>query len=111
MKEEKTIVIFRRWNDHVHFPMGGVIALFPKIAYGESGSYCMSYEHIGQHGAADYQGIIQQTRPALPQEFAGLKHELESIGYNLTIRTRNSYEKNHSNLANEYEFDEKGNLA
>ena len=40
-----------------------------------------SYMHIGQHGAADYAGVIAATRPAREEEYRGLLSELKSIGY------------------------------
>lgn len=53
-----TPVIFRMWK-------GQVIALFPDTRADPAGN-CESYMRIGQHGAADY---------------AGLLTELISIGY------------------------------
>lgn len=43
-----------------------------------------SYTHIGQHSgcSVDY---ANECRAASPMEYAGLKSELESIGYNLNI--------------------------
>ncbi len=75
-------VIFRKWKT------GGVIALFPATAYNTDPTLCMSYEHVGQHGAADDRGIIAMTIPASPEEYGDLKAELESIGYNLKIYQR-----------------------
>lgn len=65
---------------------GDVIALFPEID--ESNGHCMSYMHMGQHGGADYSGIIKSSRRASPTEYASLKRELESIGYSLKVRMR-----------------------
>lgn len=83
--KEITKVIFRWWN-----VSKDVIALFPEIEDTQYkwGFGCMSYEHIGQHGDADYYGIIQDSRPATPEEYADLKAELESIGYNLRVVQR-----------------------
>lgn len=70
-------VIFRTW------PKGDVIALFPDI---EAGLFsCSSYMHVGQHGAADYRYVVQQTRPAKVSEYADLVTELREIGYNLNV--------------------------
>jgi hypothetical protein len=75
----KTKVVFRMWD-------GQVIALFPEID--EGNYFCLSYEHIGQHGGADYQGIVADSRLATPDEYKDLFEELESIGYNLDVRKR-----------------------
>ena len=40
-----------------------------------------SYEHTGQHGAADLAGVISRTRPATEAEYAALKAELEAAPY------------------------------
>jgi hypothetical protein len=79
--EAKTIVVFRRWRNG-----GDIIALFPGIE--SSGYDCESYQHVGQHGGADFTGVIQVTNPARSEEYADLKRELEQIGYNLEVRKR-----------------------
>lgn len=79
---EITKVVFRFW-----YVSKDVIALFPDTwEYG----FCDSYEHIGQHGDADYNGIISHSRPATPEEYEYLKQELESYpyGYNLKVLQR-----------------------
>lgn len=80
-KVEKTVVVFRVWKDS-----GSVIALFPNEDSGQG--FCDSYEHVGQHGGADYQGVIAATRPATPNEAQDLLKELRQIGYKLVIRSR-----------------------
>jgi hypothetical protein len=75
---DKDIVVFRKWKDGF-----GVIALFPEIPTDLYGRYCESYEHVGQHGGADYQGVIMNTRPANVEESADLAEELQIIGYDL----------------------------
>ena len=77
---EQTLTIFRKDPD------GEVFALFPEDE-GAPG-YSMSYQHIGQHSSADYRLCIRRSKPASPEEYADLKEELESIGYNLKIRKR-----------------------
>ena len=82
----KDKVIFRMFD-------GEVIALFPEQDEGRG--MVNSYEHIGQHGGADYNGVVSKSRKATPYEYADLKKELTSIGYNLDIkekyiRSRNS---------------------
>src|SRR3989304_3134321 len=83
------LVVFRRWND-----TGDIIALFPEIVADIDGLYCLSYEHVGQHGAADYHGIIQHTLPVTSKEYAGLAQELTQIGYSLKPIQRASF-RNH----------------
>jgi hypothetical protein len=71
---------------------GDVLALFPEIpdSVGKPAE-CMSYQHIGQHGAADYQHCISMTRPALPVEYAELLAELGQIGYRVEVVQRVSH--------------------
>ena len=81
---EKTLVVFRYWYKPKDNP--GVIALFPEVE--DSRYFCSSYEHVGQHGDADYHGVVAATRPASESEYRDLKQELESIGYNLDVRKK-----------------------
>lgn len=81
MSEPTTACIFRIYPD------GQTIALFPYEPWNHRGDVT-SYMHIGQHGAADYAGVIQDTKPATPEQYAPLQRELESIGYNLQILKR-----------------------
>lgn len=78
---DKTVVIFRVWK-HEH--AGGVIALFPEDV-NESGSV-QSFEHVGQHGPADYYGVMKRSRAAFPHEYAALKQELERPPYEYTLK-------------------------
>lgn len=88
MDTYQTRVVFRMWN-------GGekgkakkyLIALFPDIEEYFPGTV-LSYEHIGQHGAALYNRIIMESRPATPTEYADLAAELASLGYDLKIALR-----------------------
>ena len=71
-----TKVIFRKCND------GDIIALFPYEACNSFPSQCSSYEHIGQHGAADYSFVIDNSKPAKREEYEELLKELaDLIGY------------------------------
>ena len=72
-------VIYRAFIDS-----GEVIALFPDTPATLNPSDCMSYMHIGQHGAACV-GLTGDgsTRPATVAEAAPLAHELACIGYRL----------------------------
>ena len=80
----KTKVIFRVWPD------GAVIALFPEEPGDRMGFDCVCYEHVGQHGGADYRACVEMTRPAEPGEYDALAQELAAIGYDLEIRRRAS---------------------
>ncbi len=87
MDKEKTKVIFRFWKKSQD-----VIAIFPEHI-GDMDPYtCQSYEHTGQHGACNPQMIIDNSRLAKPNEYADLKAELKSCGYNLKIIKRYRYE-------------------
>ena len=72
-----TIVVFRteRRKD------GETIALFPTIPADVDGSLCQSYQHTGQHSAANYWHVINHTRPATPAENGELMAELVERGY------------------------------
>jgi hypothetical protein len=61
------------------------LALFPEIPADIHGHHCQSYQHVGQHGGADFSLCIGKTNPASPGEYADLKEELESIGYRLEV--------------------------
>jgi hypothetical protein len=78
VKVERTLVVFRRWRD-----TGDIIALFPEVLSSSEGCYCEAYEHVGQHGGADYHRAIAATRPVTLEEAAPLVEELTRIGYRL----------------------------
>ena len=78
-------VVFRRWKDS-----GDVIALFPELPSDLFGDYCDSYMHIGQHGGADYHGVVQHTTPCSLDDVGALAAELRTIGYRLRPVTRTS---------------------
>ena len=88
--EFKTDVIFRRWPD-TDFNL--IIALFPYEIDNIEKGFISSYEHLGQHSGADYDGIIRGTVPAKENEYQALKSELESLGYNLNIVKRRNYDR------------------
>lgn len=83
-----TKVVFRRWPKKEG---GGVIALFPEEVCDFQG-HVTSYEHIGQHGGADYPSVIRATRPTHPDtdpDAATLFKELQAIGYDdLVVRRK-----------------------
>jgi len=80
--EPKTKVIFRTYKKGLD-----VIALFPEIPADSSRHHCLSYQSIGQHGAASCY-IDPDTRPATKQESETIASELRRIGYRLEIRKR-----------------------
>jgi hypothetical protein len=80
------LVVFRKWRD-----CGTIIAMFPELPSDLQGWYCDAYEHVGQHGGADFHGVIQHSIPARPDEYADLAEELTRIGYNLRPIKRASW--------------------
>ena len=72
------VVIFRYWLDDI-------LALFPYLVGDPDPSTCMSYQHVGQHGAAAFNAMLDDSRPATPEEYADLQTELESMEYELAI--------------------------
>lgn len=70
---DKLKVIFRKFKD------GDIIALLPDLAGNNNPNTCESYQHVGQHGAANYSQVIAATRPATPEEFAPLLREFRNI--------------------------------
>jgi hypothetical protein len=74
-------VVFRKFRD------GAIVALFPNEINYSDGS-CESYQHIGQHGAADYAHCMRVTTPATPNEYKPLYTELVKIGYELNVCKR-----------------------
>jgi len=83
--EHETPVIFRKFGD------GQIIALFPTLPGTNYAGTCASYMHIGQHGAADPDGVIEMTRPATPAERTDLFIELDRLGYRLKVIHRVRY--------------------
>jgi hypothetical protein len=86
--DEITPVIFRKWKKSEG---GDVFALFPYDLGTDDPYTCSSYQHIGQHSAADPYHCIQMSERATPEEYAPLKAELESIGYKLKPMSRLQY--------------------
>ncbi len=84
---EVTDVVLRRWYRKCDGT--GLIALFPGEVVTDSG-LVQSFEHFGQHGPADYDGVIRRTKPVrLPRDWelaAPLIRELESAPYCYRLR-------------------------
>lgn len=90
----KTKVIFRK------FPAGDVIALFPELPGNYNPATYLSYQHIGQHGAASV-SLTRRTALATKAESAELARELRRIGYKLReVKrfTRKDYEAREKSL-------------
>ena len=75
-----TPVIFRKFKID-----GSIIALFPNEQFDLKGRFMLSYMRIGQHGGADYNGLLDITVLATPSEYKDLLEELVSIGYDNLI--------------------------
>jgi hypothetical protein len=88
---EADTVVFRKWKEN-----GDVIALFPELPADLYGDYCDAYEHVGQHGRADYHGVVQHTKPCSPDDAADLVAELRTIGYKLRPINR-AHRRHHDN--------------
>lgn len=79
MKKRPAKVVFRK------FKRGGdIIALFTQELGTNDSNTCQIYQHVGQHGTMDlrHRGMLVT---ATPSEYAGLKAELERLGYNLMV--------------------------
>ena len=79
---EVTRTVFRMFK-------GEVVALFPDISndgFERRMGDIQSYQHAGQHGPADYTGVMRDSRPATPEEYAPLQRELESAPFNYKLR-------------------------
>ena len=90
MDDAPTKVVFRQWRTKPH----EFIALFPEIPADLNGYLCESYMHVGQHGGADYQGVVAATIPVdFPTnlEAQELAEELEGRGYVLRPVLRCTY--------------------
>ena len=94
MSEQETLVMFRRWRD-----TGDIIALFPELPADTEGRFCDAYEHVGQHGGADYHGVVQATRAVSVDEAGDLIEELTRIGYTLKPIQRTSQRVHESRRA------------
>lgn len=60
---------------------GEILALFPEIP--ENNDCILSYQTIGQHGAASKS--LLKCKKATPEQYEKLRNELTGIGYNLEV--------------------------
>lgn len=75
-----TPVVFRIWRRRIANE-DVVFALFPTEPSDSEGLWCTTYTHIGQHGQADYNFCIANSRTAKTKEYKALKKELQSSPY------------------------------
>lgn len=88
---EKTDVIFRVISRGGF--AGHLIALFPHQCENSRGCV-QSYMWNGQHGAADYNGMVAQSKLATEEQYAEMKRHLEKdFGYKLHVIKKQSREK------------------
>lgn len=83
-------IIFRVWNLKIFNK--AVFALFPHEVADHKGNITC-YQHLGQHGSADYRFCINSSRPATESEYSSLKREMEGLGYNISIVKKQQYAK------------------
>jgi hypothetical protein len=85
-----TPVVFRKEGQDI-------LAVFPEQTGTNDPHTCGCYSHVGQHSSMDimYLKELYKTKPVKPSEYADLKTELESIGYNLKVykRWQQSFDK------------------
>jgi hypothetical protein len=89
-----TEVTFRKFKD------GQVIALLPHEVSDYDGNIT-SYMHIGQHSSATYNHVVSMTKLATPRDYADLLAEMESLGYNIKViskQNRTKYLANYREL-------------
>ena len=84
MKKPTDPVVIRVWKTDPR----DIFALLPAHPADRFGRKCASYQHLGQHGIADYDHCIRQSRPATAEEAAELLGELRRIGYNPRVFRR-----------------------
>lgn len=92
---EADLVVFRKWKSS-----GDIIALFPEVPADLFGRFCDAYEHVGQHGGADYDLVVRHTVPATADDVEPLAKELRQIGYQLRP-VRRASSKHHERRRNE----------
>ncbi len=52
-----------------------------------------SYMHVGQHSAADYHHCVSISKLATEAEYADLKQELENVGYDVRVVSKQNRSK------------------
>lgn len=70
---------------------GTVFAILPYEI--ERNGQITTYQHIGQHSSGEYQLCLKLSRPATETEYAELKAEMESLGYNIKVIKKQNYKR------------------
>lgn len=73
------------------FSNGSLIAIFPGLQASNHPYHCVSYELVGQHGACDGPGVMQQTScVSIANAQAGERFEkhLRALGYDLEVHKK-----------------------
>jgi len=86
----KTDMVFR--VSKRKYLKGEVFALFPHEVADLKGNVTC-YQHLGQHSSADYQYSMSKSRKATEEELKPLKIELESLGYDVNVISKQNYDK------------------
>lgn len=79
MSDETVPVMFRKEKD------GNVLAVFPRERAACATFDKLTFDKHG-HGGADWNYIMQKTRPAKPAEYAALKRAMEAKPYEYKLR-------------------------
>jgi hypothetical protein len=88
MPQPTVKVLFRVWSDK----KGGVDALMPELPATADGYFCECFSLQDGHSSADFHGVIEQTRPATPEEYRETARRMrQHYGYRLKIIKRASY--------------------
>ena len=87
MEKIKVDVQFRKFKGDYN---GQVTAVFPYVTETVTDVAC--YAHMGQHSSCAWDYTTMST-PATKAEYAPLKKELESIGYEVNIIKRRDHSK------------------
>lgn len=89
MTEPLTTVVFRIYPGANN---RDVIALMPELPADHRG-HITCYQHVGQHGAADYARVLADTLPAMEPDYRALKRELEGPPYGYRLRVVKRYRR------------------
>lgn len=94
--KHKTEIVFRLWKEQE-------IALFPYIIDTFHNYTIMSYMIIGQHGGADYDYIIKNSKPISNPENTKIYKELVGeFGHNIKVIKRRNTKKYNRIFKEEY---------
>lgn len=63
---------------------GNVFAFFPKEKWNKLGVFKTSYSRLGQHSPV-HPDYLEECTKATPEEYEGLKQELEGLGYKIEL--------------------------